>query len=204
MTGADHEDPVARRSEYPADHVLAGRGGHRTEYGPGARVGRDERSLAAGPGAQLDEVFRHDTGEQSAGARVSRDPRTAADWPGSLIDLRRRNDRRWGRSFPRQVNRDQGDRDHDHRGGGRQRDEPGLPAAARRRATGCRDRRQRRYLTNRVGSRRRGRADAVFDAAHDSSLSIRASAATPRDVADLMVPRLMPIAAAASSSGMSR
>ena len=76
------------------------------------------------------------------------------------------------------------------------------PRARRLRGAACgrRGQRQRRHGLNQPGDRVHGRADPVFDGGHDSSSSIRPSDFSARDDDDLTVPRLIPIAAAVSSS----
>ena len=61
-----------------------------------------------------------------------------------------------------------------------------------------------RRVVDGARDRPHGRAGPVFGGGHAPSFSIRPSAATARDVADLTVPRLIPIARAVSSSDMSR
>ena len=75
---------------------------------------------------------------------------------------------------------------------------PGLTAGLRRQP-------QRLHLPQGLCLRPDGGADLVFDfGVHDPSRSIRATAATARDVVDLTVPRLTRMASAAWLSVMSR
>ena len=75
---------------------------------------------------------------------------------------------------------------------------PGLAAGFRRQP-------QRLHLPQGLCLRPDGGADLVFDfGVHDPSRSIRATAATARDVVDLTVPRLTRMASAAWPSVMSR
>ena len=63
---------------------------------------------------------------------------------------------------------------------------------------------ERRRVVDGARDRPHGRPCPVLRGSHVPSFSIRPSAATARDVADLTVPRLIPMARAVSSSDMSR
>ena len=109
---------------------------------------------------------------------------------------------------------DQGEGERHHNGSDRERDQPcphlaaPRPAGALGPVTGKQHvlrQRQGTDVADEVGAGAGGGAYAVFDAHRTSpSLSMRARAASPREVDDLTVPRLMPIAWAACSSVMSR